>query len=79
MAKMNVNTYTKRTKLAKDNAAIAAIAMSIAKKEKDPLARRSEFFKAKFWDFKRKIVEKYKSRARSRFFANKAKPQKIKK
>ena len=69
---INVNTYTKRTKLAKDNAAISAIAMSLGKQAKDPLARRSEFFKAKFWEFKRRVIEKYKARARSLFFARKA-------
>ena len=69
---ININTYTKRTKLAKDNAAISAIAMSLGKQAKDPLARRSEFFKAKFWEFKRRVIEKYKARARSLFFARKA-------
>ena len=69
---ININTYTKRTKLAKDNAAISAIAMSLGKQAKDPLARRSEIFKAKFWEFKRRVIEKYKARARSLFFARKA-------
>lgn len=69
---ININTYTKRTKLAKDNAAISAIAMSLGKQAKDPLARRSELFKAKFWEFKRRVIEKYKARARSLFFARKA-------
>ena len=69
---ININSYTKRTKLAKDNAAISAIAMSLGKQAKDPLARRSEFFKAKFWEFKRRVIEKYKARARSLFFARKA-------
>ena len=69
---ININTYTKRTKLAKDNAAISAIAMSLGKQAKDPLARKSEFFKAKFWEFKRRVIEKYKARARSLFFARKA-------
>ena len=69
---ININTYTKRTKQAKDNAAISTIAMSIAKQSKDPLARRAEFFKAKFWEFKRRVIEKYKARARSLFFARKA-------
>ena len=69
---ININTYTKRTKQAKDNAAISTIAMSIAKQAKDPLARRAEFFKAKFWEFKRRVIEKYKARARSQFFARKA-------
>ena len=74
---INVNTYTKRTKLAKDNAAISAIAMSLGKQAKDPLARRSEFFKAKFWEFKRRVIEKYRARARSLFFARKAAGGKI--
>lgn len=74
---ININTYTKRTKQAKDNAAISTIAMSIAKQAKDPLARRSEFFKAKFWEFKRRVIEKYKARARSLFFARKAAGGKI--
>lgn len=69
---ININTYTKRTKLAKDNAAISAIAMSLGKQAKDPLAKRSELFKAKFWEFKRRVIEKYKARARSLFFARKA-------
>ena len=74
---ININTYTKRTKQAKDNAAISAIAMSLGKQAKDPLARRSEFFKAKFWEFKRRVIEKYKARARSLFFARKAAGGKI--
>ena len=69
---ININTYTKRTKQAKDNAAISAIAMSLGKQAKDPLAKRSELFKAKFWEFKRRVIEKYKARARSLFFARKA-------
>ena len=74
---ININTYTKRTKQAKDNAAISAIAMSLGKQAKDPLARRSELFKAKFWEFKRRVIEKYKARARSLFFARKAAGGKI--
>ena len=46
--------------------------MSLGKQAKDPLARRSEIFKAKFWEFKRRVIEKYKARARSLFFARKA-------
>ena len=74
---ININTYTKRTKLAKDNAAISAIAMSLGKQANDPLARRSEIFKAKFWEFKRRVIEKYRARARSLFFARKAAGGKI--
>ena len=74
---ININTYTKRTKQAKDNAAISAIAMSLGKQANDPLARRSELFKAKFWEFKRRVIEKYKARARSLFFARKAAGGKI--
>lgn len=74
---ININTYTKRTKQAKDNAAISTIAMSLGKKANDPLAKRSEFFKAKFWEFKRRVIEKYKARARSLFFAKKAAGGKI--
>ena len=69
---ININTYTKRTKQAKDNAAISAIAMSLGKQANDPLAKRSELFKAKFWEFKRRVIEKYRARARSLFFARKA-------
>lgn len=69
---INTNTYTKRTKQAKDNAAISAIAMSLGKQANDPLAKRSELFKAKFWEFKRRVIEKYRARARSLFFARKA-------
>jgi hypothetical protein len=74
---ININTYTKRTKQAKDNAAISTIAMSLGKQANDPLAKRSEFFKAKFWEFKRRVIEKYKARARSLFFARKAAGGKI--
>ena len=74
---ININTYTKRTKLAKDNAAISAIAMSLGKQANDPLAKRSELFKAKFWEFKRRVIEKYRARARSLFFARKAAGGKI--
>ena len=69
---ININTYTKRTKQAKDNAAISTIAMSLGKQANDPLAKRSELFKAKFWEFKRRVIEKYRARARSLFFARKA-------
>ena len=74
---ININTYTKRTKQAKDNAAISAIAMSLGKQANDPLAKRSELFKAKFWEFKRRVIEKYRARARSLFFARKAAGGKI--
>ena len=74
---ININTYTKRTKQAKDNAAISTIAMSIAKKANDPLAKRAELFKAKFWEFKRRVIEKYRARARSQFFARKASGGKV--
>lgn len=74
---ININTYTKRTKQAKDNAAISAIAMSLGKQANDPLAKRSESFKAKFWEFKRRVIEKYRARARSLFFARKAAGGKI--
>ena len=74
---INTNTYTKRTKQAKDNAAISAIAMSLGKQANDPLAKRSELFKAKFWEFKRRVIEKYRARARSLFFARKAAGGKI--
>ena len=74
---ININTYTKRTKQAKDNAAISAIAMSLGKQANDPLAKRSELFKAKFWEFKRRVIEKYRARARSLLFARKAAGGKI--
>lgn len=74
---ININTYTKRTKQAKDNAAISTIAMSLGKQANDPLAKRSELFKAKFWEFKRRVIEKYRARARSLFFARKASGGKI--
>ena len=74
---ININTYTKRTKQAKDSAAISTIAMSLGKQANDPLAKRSEFFKAKFWEFKRRVIEKYRARARSLFFARKASGGKI--
>ena len=74
---ININTYTKRTKQAKDNAAISTIAMSLGKQANDPLAKRSELFKAKFWEFKRRVIEKYRARARSLFFARKAAGGKI--
>ena len=74
---ININTYTKRTKQAKDNAAISTIAMSLGKQENDPLAKRSELFKAKFLEFKRRVIEKYRARARSLFFARKASGGKI--
>ena len=67
-----VNSYAKRTKIAKDNAAIAVIAMQIAKDEKDPWQRKAAMFKARFFDFKKKILVKYRARARSIYFAKKA-------
>jgi hypothetical protein len=72
MAGMNINSYTKRTKMAKDQAGIAALAMSIAKARKDPLARRAEIFKKRWITFKQQVVQKYGPRARSLYFARKA-------
>lgn len=68
----NTNSYTKRTKLAKDNAAIASLAMQIAKDDNDPWQKKAAMFKAKFFEFKKKIAVKYGPRARSLYFKNKA-------
>lgn len=70
-----VNSYAKRTKQAKDNAAIAVLAMQMAKDEHDPWQRKAAGLKKKFFEFKAKILQKYGPRARSKYFANKSKEQ----
>lgn len=63
-----VNTYAKRTGVAKNNAAIAAIAISLAKKEHDPMAKRALAMKAGFLKFKKKLIDKYGPRAKTIYY-----------
>lgn len=72
MAGMNINSYTKRTKAAKDQAGINSLAMSLAKAKNDPLAVRSERFKRMWIRLKMQVALKYGPRARSLYFARKA-------
>lgn len=66
------NTYVKRSAQAKNNAAIAALAMVIAKENNDILYARSNNFKKKFLNFKAQVVKKYFPQAKARYFKNKA-------
>lgn len=65
---IKANSYTKRTKVAKDNAAIAAIAISIAKHKNDPMAKRALVMKAGFLKFKARLLQKYGPIARSTYY-----------
>lgn len=64
------NSYEKRSAQAKNNAAIAALAMLIAKENKDPMYARTNGFKKKFLQFKAQIVKKYLPQAKSRYFSS---------
>ena len=50
------NSYEKRSAQAKNNAAIAALAMLIAKENKDPMYARTNGFKKKFLQFTEVII-----------------------
>lgn len=58
-------TQTKRTKKAKLNAAIAAEAMRLAYEKNDKLAEKATRFKHLWMKLKKKIQQKYRSKARS--------------
>lgn len=64
------NTYEKRSAQAKNNAAIAALSMLIAKEMKDPLYARTNNFKKKFLQFKSQVVKKYFAQAKARYYKN---------
>ena len=68
---MQQNSYEKRSAQAKNNAAIAALAMLLAKENKDPLFAKTNGFKKRFMQFKSQIIKKYMSQARSRYFSAK--------
>lgn len=68
---MQQNSYEKRTSQAKNNAAIAALAMLLAKENNDPLYAKTNGFKKRFMQMKSQIIKKYMSQARSRYFSAK--------
>lgn len=69
---LQTNSFTKRTATAKNNAAIAAIAMVLAKEANDPLYAKSNGFKKKFMQFKSSIIKKYFFQAKSAYFKKKS-------
>ncbi len=68
---MQQNSYEKRSAQAKNNAAIAALAMVIAKENKDPLYAKTNGFKKRFMQMKSQLLKKYMSQARSKYFSAK--------
>lgn len=68
---MQQNSYEKRSAQAKNNAAIAALAMVIAKENKDPLYAKTNGFKKRFMQMKSQLLKKYMAQARSRYFSAK--------
>ena len=62
------NSFEKRSASAKNNAAIAALTMLLAKEAKDPLYSRTNGFKKKFLQFKAQVVKKYLAQARATYF-----------
>ena len=68
---MQQNSYEKRSAQAKNNAAIAALAMVIAKENKDPLYVKTNGFKKRFMQMKSQLLKKYMSQARSKYFSAK--------
>ncbi len=68
---MQQNSYEKRSAQAKNNAAIAALSMVIAKENKDPLFAKTTGFKKRFMQFKSQLLKKYMAQARSRYFSAK--------
>lgn len=69
---LQMNSFSKRTATAKNNAAIAAITMVLAKEAKDPLYAKSNGFKKKYMQFKSMIVKKYLFQAKSAYFKKKS-------
>jgi len=68
---MQQNSYEKRSAQAKNNAAIAALAMIIAKENNDPLYAKTNGFKKRFMQMKSQLLKKYMAQARSRYFSAK--------
>ena len=68
MNQVQQNTFEKRSATAKNNAAIAAIAILLAKNANDPLAKRALGFKRRFLQLKMQIVKKYMAQARARYY-----------
>ena len=68
---MQQNSYEKRSAQAKNNAAIASLAMLLAKENNDPLFQKTNSFKKKFLQMKSQIIKKYMAQARSRYFSSK--------
>ena len=72
MSGVQSNSYEKRSSVAKNNAAIASLAMLIAKDNRDPLYARTNSFKRKFMQMKAQIIQKYIAQAKSRYFSSSA-------
>ena len=72
MSGVQTNSYEKRSAGAKTNAAIAAMAMLIAKNSKDPLFARTNGFKRKFLQMKSQIIQKYMAQAKAKYFASRS-------
>lgn len=72
MSSVQQNSYEKRSASAKNNAAIAALAMLIAKENKDPLFTRTNGFKKRFIQMKAQIIQKYMAQAKSRYFGSRS-------
>lgn len=72
MSGVQTNSYEKRSAGAKNNAAIAALAMLIAKENKDPLFARANGFKKRFMQSKTQIVTKYLAQAKSRYYGSRS-------
>ena len=69
MSGVQQNSFEKRSAEAKNNAAIAGMAMLIAKESKDPLAARAIGFKRRFLQLKAQILKKYMAQARSKYYS----------
>lgn len=72
MAKQNSTSYSKRTKNAKDNAGIAAMAMKLAKDQNHPLIKKKEKYRKLYLETKIKILQIFRSKAKTEYFAKKA-------
>ena len=67
---MKNTSYVKRTREAKKNAQINAIALRMGKDQKNPNAIKSEKFKRKWKEFKEKTISIYKSKATAQYYKN---------
>lgn len=70
MGGVQSNSYEKRSAGAKNNAAIAALAMLIAKEKKDPLFAKTNGFKKRFLQMKAQIISRYMAQAKARYYGS---------